>query len=154
MPFGLRMLLWPIWWMTGSWIDFAGAGAAETRPTSTIADSSAAQPMNTATRSFPVICFLPSPSVKAKLRPAADGVKPTSGASASVLEGDGPADREAVELEDAVDRRRIDGRVGRQRHHRRVALGLRADGGRDDVDPLLAEDRADPADHARLVRIA
>ena len=58
------------------------------------------------------------------------------------------------ELEDPVDRRLVDRGIRGQRHHSRLAVGLSAHGGRDDVDALLAEDRADPADHPRLVGVA
>src|SRR5215207_9507411 len=66
----------------------------------------------------------------------------------------GPADEEPVELEDPLDRRRVDRGVGGQCHHRRLPIGLRADRRRDDVDALLAEDRAHPADHPGLIRVA
>src|SRR5689334_13273820 len=64
------------------------------------------------------------------------------------------ADRETVELQDAVDRRPVHWRVRGESHHGGVPLRLGPDRRGHDVDPLLAEDRADPADHAGLVGVA
>src|SRR5206468_1199176 len=65
----------------------------------------------------------------------------------------GPAYREAIQLEDLLDRLAANVGVGGQRHHRTLAVLLGADCGGDDVDALLAEHRADPADHARPVGV-
>src|SRR5215468_4863940 len=70
------------------------------------------------------------------------------------LQRDGAADEEAIQLENPVDRRLVDGCVRGDRHDGRFALGLRSDGRRDDVDALLAEDRAHLADHSRLIGVA
>src|SRR3954469_7566977 len=70
------------------------------------------------------------------------------------LQRDRAADGEPVQLQDAVDRGGVDRRVRRQGHHGGLAVELSANRRGDDVDPLLAEDRADSADHSRLVAVA
>src|SRR5436190_16511428 len=59
-----------------------------------------------------------------------------------------------VELEDLLEELVRHGSVGRQRQHRLAARRLRSDGRRTDVHSVGAEDRPDPADHARLILVA
>src|SRR6478672_7676702 len=70
------------------------------------------------------------------------------------LQIDRATDRKAIQLEDLGDRRLVHRRVSRQSHHRTFAILLGANRGGDDVDALLSEHRADPADHAGTIGVA